>query len=135
MKKRVVLFTIFSVIFGLVGIFFSFVMVAEGASGKLLGGTFLEPIHTWFYSDGVQNFMNHLDLGPVFYIAVAAVIIISLLALIFLRVKPVNDQTMPPINVKQTAYAIDYSKDAIVPSMVVVNEEVEKDGEDDENKK
>ena len=117
MKKRVVLFTIFSVILGLAGIFFSFVMVAEGASGKLLGGTFLEPIHTWFY------------------IAVAAVIIISLLALIFLRVKPVNDQTMPPINVKQTAYAIDYSKDAIVPSMVVVNEEVEKDGEDDENKK
>lgn len=40
MKKRVVLFTIFSVILGLAGIFFSFVMVAEGASGKLLGGTF-----------------------------------------------------------------------------------------------
>ena len=66
MKKRVVLFTIFSIIFGLAGIFFSFVMVAEGVSGKLLGGTFLEPIHTWYYSDGVQKFISYLDLGPVF---------------------------------------------------------------------
>ena len=130
MKKRLVLFTIFSIVLGVLGLFFSFIMTAEGLSGKLLSGTFLEPVHTWFYSDGVQNFMAKGDLGPVFYIALVAVIIISVLALVFLRVKPVNEKTMPAINVKQVTYAIDYSKDAIVPSMVVVNEEVdERDGE------
>ncbi len=123
MKKRIIIFSILSVVFGLVGLFFAFVLTAESYSLKLLGETSLESLHNWVYSDGVQKFLAKGDLGPIFYIALFAVVVIAVLKLIFLRVAPVNDQTVPAIEVKQTTYAIDYFKDSTVPDMVIVDEE------------
>ncbi len=122
MKKRLIPFTILSVVFAILGLFLAFLFTAENYSLKLLGGTFLEPLHKWVYSASVQNFLAKGDLGPVFYIALLAVVIIVVLKLVFLRVAPVNDVTVPAIEVKQTTYAVDYSKESSIPDMVVVDE-------------
>ncbi len=130
MKKRLIAFTICTAVFGFIGLLVSFMMTAEGLSQKLFEGTFMEGLHNFIhYNSDVEHILVAFDLGPVFYIAVAAVVIITALKFIFLRVEKVDDTTVPATNVKQTTYAVDYSKDAIVPSMVVVNEEVIKEGE------
>ncbi len=125
MKKRLICFSILSTIFGILGLFLAFVMTTQTYSYKLLGGTPFEFLYNFVYSSGFQDFMKLGNLGPVFYIALLAVIIITILNVTCLRVPPVDDSTVPPVNVKQTSYAIDYSKDALVPSMVVVNEQLD----------
>ena len=49
-------------------------------------------------------------------------LIVAIFAFAFLKVKKVDDTTMPVLDVEQKIIAVDYNKDALAPNMVIVHE-------------
>ena len=49
-------------------------------------------------------------------------LIVAIFAFAFLKVKKVDDTTMPVLDVEHKIIAVDYNKDALAPNMVIVHE-------------
>ena len=89
--------------------------------------------------EGIGNFIASLrtDLGKLYrsvlgfdvvkenrfgFLTLLVSLIVAIFAFAFLKVKKVDDTTMPVLDVEQKIIAVDYNKDALAPNMVIVNE-------------
>lgn len=89
--------------------------------------------------EGIGNFIASLrtDLGKLYrsvlgfdvvkenrfgFLTLLVSLIVAIFAFAFLKVKKVDDTTMPVLDVEQKIIAVDYNKDALAPNMVIVHE-------------